>query len=101
LAGSNQRQHGGVILDRKAALGIENFPENLQIAAIGPKTAARLLEGGVSPHFTPEEHIAEAILPGLGDLNDRRVLLPLADIARDTLSQAIQRANGITHVVTA
>jgi uroporphyrinogen-III synthase len=90
-----------IILARKAALGIEHFPENLRIAAIGPKTAAHLLERGVSPHFIPEEHIAEAILPGLGDLTDRWVLLPLADIALDTLPQAIQKANGIAHVVTA
>ncbi len=90
-----------VILNRKAALGIEHFPENLRVAAIGSKTAARLLEGGISPHFTPEEFVAEAILPGLGNLNGRRVLLPLADIARDTLPQAIQKANGIAHVVTA
>jgi uroporphyrinogen-III synthase len=90
-----------VILDRKAALGIEHFPENIRVAAIGSKTAARLLEGGVSPHFTPEEYVAEAILPGLGDLNGRWVLLPLADIAHNTLPQAIQKANGIAHVVTA
>lgn len=90
-----------VILDRKAALGIEHFPKNLQVAAIGSKTAARLLEGGIAPHFTPEEYVAEAILPGLGDLTERWVLLPLADIAHDALPQAIQKANGIAHVVTA
>jgi uroporphyrinogen-III synthase len=90
-----------VILNRKAALGIEHFPENLQIAAIGSKTAARLREGGIAPHFTPEEYVAEAILPGLGDLNKRWILLPLADIAHDALPQAIQKANGIAHVVTA
>jgi uroporphyrinogen-III synthase len=90
-----------VVLNRKAVLGIECFPENLRIAAIGPKTASRLLEDGVSPHFIPDEHIAEAVLPGMGDLNGRWVLLPLADIAHDTLPQAIQEANGIAHVVTA
>jgi uroporphyrinogen-III synthase len=89
------------VLERKAALGIEHFPETLRIATIGPKTAARLVEGGVSPVFIPEEYIAEAILPGLGDIKDRRVLLPMADIARDTLPKAIQKANGIAHVVTA
>ncbi len=90
-----------VVLDRKTALGIENLPENLRIAAIGPKTAAHLQARCVSPHFVPEEYIAEAILPGLGDLNNRWVLLPLADLAQDTLPQAIQKANGIAHVVIA
>ena len=88
------------ILERKNALGIDFFPENLKIAAIGPKTAARLLECGVKPNFIPEEYIAEAILAGLGELNGRRVLLPMADIAHDTLPCAIQRAGGIAHVIT-
>jgi uroporphyrinogen-III synthase len=88
------------VLDRKNALGIDRFPENLQIAAIGPKTAARLLEDGVAPNFIPDEYIAEAITPGLGELNNRWVLLPMADIAHDTLPDAIHKANGIAHVVT-
>lgn len=89
------------VLNRMASLGIERFPGNLRIASIGPKTAARLLEGGFSPHFVPQEYVAEAILPGLGDINDRWVLLPLADIAQRRLAEAIQTANGIAHVVTA
>lgn len=90
-----------VVLDRKTALGIEKLPESLRIAAIGPKTAARLLKAGITPSYTPAEYIAEAIVLGLGNLTGRRVLLPLADIARDTLPKAIQEANGIAHVVTA
>ncbi|MEW6717844.1 MAG: uroporphyrinogen-III synthase [Chloroflexota bacterium] len=90
-----------VVLDRKTALGIDRFPENLRIAAIGPKTVARLLDGGVTPNFIPDEYKAEAILPGLGELNGRWALLPMADIAHNTLPHAIQKANGIAHVVTA
>jgi uroporphyrinogen-III synthase len=90
-----------VILRRKAALSIDCFPDNLRIAAIGAKTAASLLRGGVTPDFVPEAYVAEAILPGLGDIGGRWVLLPMADIALDTLPQAIQKANGIAHVVTA
>lgn len=89
------------VLDRKIALGIDRFPENLKIAAIGPKTAARLQDGGVAPDFTPEDYIAEAILPGLGDIKNCWVLLPMADIASNTLPDAIQEANGIAHVITA
>lgn len=90
-----------VVLDRKVALKIEKFPERLRIAAIGPKTAECLEGRGVSPHFIPDEYVAEAILPGLGDLTNRHVLLPLADLAHDTLPRAIYEANGIAHVVTA
>jgi uroporphyrinogen-III synthase len=89
-----------IILERKAALGLEGLPEKLQIAAVGPKTAARLLKGGIAPCFTPGEYVAEEILTGLGDLNGRWVLLPVADIAHDILPRAIQLANGIAHVVT-
>ena len=47
------------------------------------------------------QKVAEAILPGLGNLNDPRVLLPMADIAHDTLPNAIQKENGNAHVITA
>lgn len=87
--------------DRKAALGIDHLPQSLQIAAIGSQTAARLWDCGIQPDFVPDEYVAEAILPGLGDLSGCRVLLPMADIAHDTLPQAIQKAHGIAHVVTA
>jgi uroporphyrinogen III methyltransferase/synthase len=89
------------LLSRQAALGITRFPDSLRVAAVGPQTAARLLDAGVVPNFVPARYLAEAILPGLGELKNRRVLLPLADIAPDTLSHAIQQAQGIPHVVTA
>ncbi len=90
-----------VVLERLAALGIDRLPPGLKVAAIGPKTAARLLAGGIQPDFVPGEYLAEAILPGLGDLKGRWVLLPTADIAHDTLPDAIQAADGIAHVITA
>lgn len=90
-----------VFLDRKAALGIDRIPENLRIAAVGPKTAARLAREDILADFVPDEYIAEAILPGLGELRGRWVLLPMADIAHDTLPRAIQAADGIAHVITA
>ena len=89
------------VLGRMTALGVGAIPQNLRVAAIGPKTAARLEEGGITPNFVPNKHIAEAIIPGLGLLNDRRVLLPMADIAHDTLPKAIQEAGGIAHVIAA
>lgn len=70
-----------------------------QIAAIGPKTAAALRAYGVEPDFVPQEYVAEAILPGLGDLRGKWVLLPRAEIARPDLPQAIARAGGIPHEI--
>jgi uroporphyrinogen-III synthase len=89
-----------MVLERMADLGIGTPPQKLSVAAIGPKTAARLKHGGIQPDFIPDQYVAEAILPGLGDLRDRWVLLPMADIAHDTLPNAIQDIEGIAHVIT-
>ncbi len=65
-----------------------------RVACIGPKTAAAHKAFGGQVEFVPEEYIAEAILPGLGDLAGRRILLARADIARADLPLAISAAGG-------
>ncbi len=69
------------------------------IAAIGPKTADALRKHNIEPDFVPAEYIAEAILPGLGDLNGKWVLLPRAEIARKELPEAIVNAGGFAHEI--
>ena len=73
---------------------------NVKFAAIGPKTASALNARGVTPHFVPEEYVAEAILPGLGDLRGKWVLLPRAEIARKALPEAIFLSGGIPHEIS-
>jgi uroporphyrinogen-III synthase len=70
-----------------------------RVAAIGPKTAEALQTCGVTPDFVPDEYIAESILPGLGDLLGKWVLLPRAEIARKALPEAIFEAGGIPHEI--
>jgi uroporphyrinogen-III synthase len=70
---------------------------DVKFAAIGPKTAEALRKYSIEPDFVPEEYVAEAILPGLGDLQDKWVLLPRAEIARQALPEAIANAGGIAH----
>jgi uroporphyrinogen III methyltransferase/synthase len=72
---------------------------DVKVAAIGPKTAQALEARGVIPDFVPGEYVAEAILPGLGDLRGRWVLLPRAEIARKALPEAILEAGGIAHEI--
>ena len=72
----------------------------LKVAAIGPKTAEALKARGVTPDFVPDKYIAEAILPGLGDLRGKWVLLPRAEIAREVLPEAIAEAGGIAHEIS-
>ncbi|MGB7874772.1 MAG: uroporphyrinogen-III synthase [Anaerolineales bacterium] len=71
----------------------------VKVAAIGPKTAQSLEARGVTPDFVPDEYVAEAILPGLGDLLGRWVLLPRAEIARKALPEAIVAAGGVAHEI--
>jgi uroporphyrinogen-III synthase len=71
----------------------------VRFAAIGPRTAEALQARGITPDFVPEEYVAEAILPGLGDLQGKWVLLPRAEIARKALPEAIFRAGGIPHEI--
>lgn len=84
---------------RLAALGIARLPDSLRVAAIGPETARALAKRGAPPAFVPGAYIAEAILPGLGDLQDRWVLLPRAELARRTLPQLILQAGGTAHEI--
>jgi uroporphyrinogen-III synthase len=72
----------------------------LRIAAIGPKTADALRKHNIEPDFIPEEYVAEAILPGLGDLRGKWVLLPRAEIARKILPEEIVKAGGTAHEIT-
>ncbi len=72
----------------------------VKFAVIGPKTAEALSARGVTPDFVPEEYVAEAILLGLGDLKNRWVLLPRAEIARKELPEAIVKAGGTAHEIS-
>ena len=89
-----------VVGERLVALGVEPSPGNPRLAAVGPRTAASLQARGLAPDFVPHEYLVEAVLPGLGDLHGRWVLLPTADIAGDFLPDAIQAAGGVAHVIT-
>ena len=72
-------------LDARALHGI-------QLAAIGPATAAELESHGVRADYIPEEYVAEAVASGLGSVQGLRVLLPRADIARPVLADLLCEA---------
>lgn len=77
-----------------------NWNDDVKFAAIGPKTAEALQARDVTPDFVPEEYVAEAILPGLGDLKGKWILLPRAEIARKALPEAIVKAGGTAHEIS-
>ncbi|MBT3188818.1 MAG: uroporphyrinogen-III synthase [Anaerolineae bacterium] len=70
-----------------------------KIAAIGSKTEASLRSRGVVVDFIPEEYIGEAILPGLGGIQDKWILLPRAKAAREVVPREITKAGGIVHEI--
>jgi uroporphyrinogen-III synthase len=73
--------------------------KSVKCAAIGSKTAEALKSHGMTADFVPEEFLPEAILPGMGDLAGRWVLLPRAEIARKSLPEAIANAGGVPHEI--
>jgi len=88
-----------VVFDKFSSLLLSDRV-GVKFAAIGPKTAEALKMCGITPDFVPEEYVAEAILPGLGDLKGKWVLLPRAEIARKTLPEAIVKAGGTAHEIS-
>lgn len=82
------------VWDRISELGTAPGFHEVNVAAIGPKTAAELERRGVTPNFVPDEYIAEAILLGLGDPRGQRFLLARAELARPALANALREAGG-------
>jgi uroporphyrinogen III methyltransferase / synthase len=66
-----------------------------RIAAIGPATARALREKGIQPDFVPQEYVAEAIAPGLGEVRGQRILLLRAEIARKALVTELEKRGAI------
>ncbi|MFD2369904.1 uroporphyrinogen-III synthase [Brevibacillus sp. GCM10020057] len=80
-------------LQRMRKIGAEISAIRVQVAAVGPKTAAALREAGLEVALIPSDYVAEGLLTSLHDrlLPGQRVLLPRADIARKALPQELAR----------
>ncbi len=94
--------------------GVARFFEHLrdarslggvQVAAIGPATAAALAEHNVVADLIPEQYVAEALLEALreavGPDGPGRVLIPRAETARDVLPDGLAAAGWDVDVVPA
>src|SRR5215510_11751422 len=81
------------VWQRLTALGMEAHGlATVRLAAIGPATAAALVSHGLQAVAMPERAIAEALLEAIPHPAGQRFLLPLADLARDTLRLGLQAA---------
>ena len=74
-----------------------------KVAAIGPATASALTERGVTVDFMPETYTSEGIAQGFSrfPMAGARVLLTRADIAPETLPQALTSLGAEVEQVTA
>ncbi|MCY3961956.1 MAG: uroporphyrinogen-III C-methyltransferase [bacterium] len=94
--------------------GVAQFFEHLrdarvlggvQVAAIGPGTAAALADRNVVADLVPEQYVAEALLEALSDEvgpdGPGRVLIPRAETARDVLPDGLAAAGWDVDVVPA
>lgn len=79
----------------------ESALTGVKVAAIGPATGLALEKHGVHPEFIPEEHVAERILDGLGDLRGQWVLLPRAEITRKALVAELMQRGAIVQEIAA
>lgn len=79
---------------------VEGLPA-VRIAAIGSPTARALAARGIEVDLVPDEFVAEAVVAALVErgVEGKRILLPRADIARDTLPDGLRAAGATVEVV--
>src|SRR5205807_2396018 len=77
------------------SLSERGLPPHIKVAAIGPQTAARLLEHGVRSAIVPERYVAEELAEAIARVIEpgARILLARAEGAREVLPQRL-RADG-------
>jgi uroporphyrinogen-III synthase len=75
---------------------------HLEVAAIGPATSEEVEKLGIRVAVVPEDYVAESVVASLdGRVKGKRVLLPRARVARDTLPRELRRMGARVDVVEA
>lgn len=93
-----------VVTSRQAvqAVAAATVPSVTAIAAVGKGTAADCRRvWGREPASVPDEELGAALPQAMGNLAGQRVLLPCADIAPPTLTEALRAAGATVDRVTA
>ena len=81
------------VWQRLAVLGLDDRVfTRLQLAAIGPATAAELSARNLQSAVVPKRFVAESLLEAIPNPTGKRFLLPRAALARDTLRTGLQHA---------
>jgi uroporphyrinogen-III synthase len=74
---------------------------SVNVAAVGPATAAAVRELGVEPAFVPQRFEGAAIADGLGKLEGMRVLVPQGDLASPLLDEELRERGAVVDAVVA
>jgi len=89
-----------LLFDRLAQAGRDARAfANTRVAAIGPGTAAVLLEHGLIADVVPERFVAEGLVEALADVPVTRALVARAAEARDVLPDALRERGAAVDVL--
>ncbi len=86
---------------RMNSLGMSALPPTLMIGAIGPATSAAFRKYHIEPAFVPDRYVAEGILAEIPPVLGKRIVLPRADIARDTLAAGLRDRGALVTEISA
>lgn len=77
------------------------FGGGAKVACVGPATARRLRARGLVPDLVPTEYVAEGLLAALRaeGIAGRQILLPRAEVARETLPDTLRAEGASVDVV--
>jgi uroporphyrinogen III methyltransferase/synthase len=92
-----------VVFEQLPAWGYApNRVATARVAAIGPATADALSARGVAAELLPDGYVAESLVDAIasqGDLRGARVLIPQAEVARDTLAEGLRKLGAAVDVI--
>lgn len=92
-------------LDQTAGRDLRHLRAGVKIAAIGPSTKAAIEALHLKVDLMPEDYVAEGVLAAFDrsgeTIEGKRVLLPRAAVARDTIPDTLRDRGAIVDVVEA
>jgi uroporphyrinogen III methyltransferase/synthase len=92
-----------IFAERLATSGRGADVGSARVAAVGSATAAALRSVGLPVDLIPDQFVAEAVVEALvcESIDGKRVLLPQAEIARETLATGLREAGAVVDAIVA
>lgn len=83
--------HGvSAVAERARVLHVDLRNTRGRIAAVGPVTRAALQRNGLPADVVPAEYITDAIADVMGEVRDKRILLPRSRLSRQSLPDTLR-----------